>query len=334
MTTVFSPEVAMDDASAPADAEVDYEEFQPVPPVPSVPLSHVSLELGHLYMEDLEDDDYLARYFANVAPWVETVTTMGRWGDKRPRISTCFLIDDYFSQLGSPEEIIKKVTRAAEVSGLTIDYIARESSCAEVGEISLARQVFDRIVPEPHPHTTGARPTVKESGWLSNGKRSPSVTDAPALAMVPWEPPVQTAPERHSVFVDVEIRNRDKWSCAFLASVWQLLRLGLLRPDDSRLTQPVKIGAFSDKWDDMPPVIKMTERPWPFCAYRSFSILPARFMEIELAARTVLQKVNIGDQVRDDVIRRAGKENIVLPPDILTRIDYAFINEWIPPTAG
>ena len=149
MTTVFSPEVAMGDASAPADAEVDYEESHPVPPVPSVPLSHVSLELGHLYMEDLEDDDYLAKYFANVAPWVETVTTMGRWGDKRPRISTCFLIDDYFSQLGSPEEIERCLRSAARSGGTSAEPQSR-------GGVEFARD--GRRTAEPNQQREKGRP--------------------------------------------------------------------------------------------------------------------------------------------------------------------------------
>ncbi|MFI1989232.1 SCO2522 family protein [Actinoplanes sp. NPDC020271] len=303
-------------------------------PAPSVALSHTSLELGHLYMEDLADENYLVDYFANVEPWFKAITGNAGSGRNAQRISTCFLIDDYFSQLGGPEEIIKKVLRAAELNNLTIDYIARESSCAEMEGVSLARKVFEQIVPEPHPGTTGARPTVKESGWLSNGKRSPNVSAAPALAMSAWEPPIQTAAARHSVFVDVEIRDRDKWSCAFLAAVWQLLRLGLIRPKNAGLMQPVSISTYPDTWAEMPPVIQMTPRPRPFCAYRTVSILPAGFMEVELAARTVLQRVRIDDYAGRDLITRADNEGITLSADILNRIDYAFINEWDAPSTG
>ncbi|GAA1606149.1 SCO2522 family protein [Actinoplanes couchii] len=312
---------------------MDYRERTTQHVAPSVGLSHVSLELGHLYMEDLmarEGESRLADYFVSVSPWVKTIESMGRWGTNTPRISTCFLIDDYFSRLDEPAVIIKKVLDAAAKSGLSIDYIARESSCAEFGETRLAQRVFDQIVPEPLPGANGNRPTVKESGWLANGRRSPDTASAPAMGADAWESPKQTAANRHSVFMDVQIRD-DLWSCSFLASVWQLLRLGLLRPDEKQLTKPVKLdGDYPRDWSELPPVIKLTDTRNPFCAYRSFSILPTRFMEVEMAARTVLHQVRVDPLILEDLDSRALPERIELPPNILDRIDYAFINDWTP----
>jgi hypothetical protein len=302
---------------------------------PSVGLSHVSLELGHLYMEDLQvadSESRLAEYFSSVSLWVKAIESMGRWGTTNPRISTCFLIDDYFSRLDEPGVIINKVVRAASKSGLQIDYIARESSCAEFGATHLAQQVFDSIVPEALPGANGSRPTVKESGWLANGRRSYDPAAAPAMTDEAWRSPEQTAANRHSIFMDVQIRD-DLWSCSFLASVWQLLRLGLLRPDEQKLTKPEKVsGDYPTDWSELPPVIKLTDTKNAFCAYRSFSILPTRFMEVEMAARTVLHQVGVDPLIMEDLNERALKESIALPPDILDRIDYAFINDWAPAT--
>ncbi|MEV0897344.1 SCO2522 family protein [Actinoplanes sp. NPDC049802] len=313
---------------------MDYREQATEVVAPSVGLSHVSLELGHLYMEDLqarEGESRLADYFVSVYPWVKAIESMGRWGTTSPRISTCFLIDDYFSRLDEPGVIIKKVVDAAAKSGLSIDYIARESSCAEFGDTRLAQLVFDQIVPEPLRGANGGRPAVKDSGWLSNGRRSPNTAAAPAMAAEPWQSPEQTAANRHSVFMDVEIRDDELWSCSFLASVWQLLRLGLLRPEEKQLTKPVTIkGAYPSDWSDLPPVIKLTGTKNSFCAYRSFSILPTRFMEIEMAARTVLHQVRVDPLIMEDLETRAAPEGIELPPTILDRIDYAFINDWTP----
>jgi hypothetical protein len=169
---------------------------------------------------------------------------------------------------------------------------------------------------------------VRDSNWLANGQRSPNVAAAPAMALESWRQPIQTAANRHSVFVDVELRDRQHWSCSFLASVWQLLRLGLLRPADQRLTNPAKLdGELPKRWDDLPPVFRMTDTRNPFCAYRSYSILPTRFMEIEIAARTVMQQVSIPAATMTEVMARGAREGIELSADILDRIDYVFINE-------
>ncbi|WP_328461299.1 SCO2522 family protein [Actinoplanes sp. NBC_00393] len=312
-----------------------YRETAAEPTAPSVGLSHVSLELGHLYMEDLqaaESESRLAEHFRSVSHWLEAIKSMGRWGIKSPRVSTCFLIDDYFSRLDEPAVIIKKVVDAAAKSGVIIDYIARESSCAEFGTTKLAQQVFNSIVPEALPGANGSRPPLKESGWLANGRRSFDPAVAPAMAGETWRSPEQTAANRHSIFMDVQIRD-NLWSCSFLAAVWQLLRLGLLRPEEKQLTKPVRLaGDYPTDWSDLPPVIKLTNTNNPFCAYRSFSILPTRFMEVEMAARTVLHQVGLDPLIMEDLNDRAADEGIKLPPEILDRIDYAFINDWSPAT--
>lgn len=44
------------------------------PRTQSIPLSHISLEIGHLYMEDFEaGPERLREHFARVRPWVDAV---------------------------------------------------------------------------------------------------------------------------------------------------------------------------------------------------------------------------------------------------------------------
>ncbi len=94
--------------------------------------------------------------------------------------------------------------------------------------------MLGRLVTEPVPGTTGGRPPLTETGWLTNGQRSPSTSRGEAMARrSPWQPPRESARRRHSIFVDVELWDEHDgqrtWSCPMLAAVWQLLRLGLLR---------------------------------------------------------------------------------------------------------
>ena len=62
----------------------------------------------------------MRRTFAAVAPWVRTAQIPQAVGcDKKSvRVSTCFLIDDYFSRFSSPAAVIPMVLAAAEREGL------------------------------------------------------------------------------------------------------------------------------------------------------------------------------------------------------------------------
>src|SRR6266542_2761061 len=161
----------------------------------------------------------------------------------KPRVSTCYLIDDYFNRFGNPPEVLEVLQKAAQASGLTIDYIAREAACVEADQVRLAELVVDHLVSDPPPHTTGSRPEEKKSGWLCNGQRTPDLDAAPAMkAPAVWTPPAQNGANPHSIFVDVELwsdrRGQRTWSCSFLASVWQLVRLGLLRHSGDAVVHP------------------------------------------------------------------------------------------------
>lgn len=300
--------------------------------VKRVALSHLSIELGHLYMEDfLAGPDRLRQLFAQVVPWADAARRACAEGlSGRPRISTCFLVDDYFTRFKSPAEVIPDVIAAARASGLEVDYLARESGCAVADGIPLARLVEDRLVPDPPPETNGSRPPVTETGWLSNGERSPVGGAIEAMGGIqPWRPPVQNAANRHSIFVDVELWDEGNggrtWSCPFLAAVWQLLRLGMLRNEGEPVAVPQPwSGGFPDDWDKLPAVIRLNPAAAPFSAYRTLSVLASRFLAIELAVRTILSQVWPDPQVSQQVRDAAERDGAELPADLVARLQYVF----------
>ena len=300
-----------------------------------VPYCHLSVELDHLYMEDFaEGRAQLPRRFAQLAPWyTATVEAFAaRHAISQPRVSTCFLVDDYFSDLIPPAELIGPVREAAEQAGLRIDYLAREAACAQADGICLADQVAARLVSVPTQGTTGARPPTTESGWLSNGARSPA-GPAEALRRREWAPPVEAEARRHSIFLDVELWNqadgKQTWSCPMLAAVWQLLRLGLLRDHGrSVLTpQPLPDGPLPDSWPKLPGVIQLNPAAPAFHAYRTVSLLEHRFLPIEHAVRVVLSQVAQDPDAMAQVARRAAKEGMPVPDDVTGRLSYVFLPE-------
>lgn len=316
--------------------------------VASVPLSHLSLELGHLYSEDFAaGPQFLREHFHRIAPWVNAArqacvngvqgqnthrsgsSQVGR--PVRARISTCFLVDDYFTPFSSPAEVVPQLMSAARDAELEIDYLARESGCAAADGVALARLVEDRLVADPPPETNGSRPPVAEVGWLCNGQRSPASRSQAMDAIPQWEPPAQNAARRHSIFLDVELWDRDEsnkpriWSCPFLAAVWQLLRLGMLRHDGAGVAAAQHWdGTLPSSWDALPAVTRLNPTAAPFSAYRTLSILSTRFLPIEHAVRMILSQTAVDRDVLSQVMIRSRKEGIELPPELVDRIDYVF----------
>ena len=308
-------------------AEATFRELGADDRIESVALSHLSLELGHLYIDEFsEGPDRLRAHFADLAPWARTARETANPGGKA-RISTCFLIDDYFTRFGSPATVLPAVVDAAKQNGLEIDYVARESGCAEANGVPVAELVTGRLTALPVPGTNGSRPPALQTGWLSNGQRSPGHGGQEAMTRPAWAPPVEIGAANHSVFVDVELWSEKDgqrtWSCAYLAAVWQLLRLGILRNAGASVVHPPLLTeALPDGWDDLPPIVQLNPNATPFCAYRTMSILPARFLHIEHAVRIILQQIAALPAVIDQIVERSEKENIRLPVDLTDRIGY------------
>ncbi len=317
-------------------AEDVFTEETATPVVRSVPLAHLSIELGHLYMDDFEAGPArLLEQFHRVAPWAavsRTVAAEQLPARATPRVSTCFLIDDYFTRFSTPDKVITMLVSTAAEAGLQIDYVARESACAVADGVELARVVESHLVSEPPERTDGSRPPTSVTGWLTNGERSP--TQRPGAAMAAprqWQPPRQSAVQNHSIFLDVELWNENAgtrlWSCPFLAAVWQLQRLGLIRHLGRPVAdpRPASVEDLPADWDALPPVIQLNPAAAPFRAYRTFSVLSARFLPIEVAVRTILGQVAVAAPVADQVDARARGEKVVLPAELVDRIGYAFM---------
>jgi hypothetical protein len=285
-------------------------------------------------MEDLADgESTVERVFAAAAPWVAAARAPGAIGCEREsvRLSTCFLIDDYFSRFSSPAAVIPMLLAAANRQRLQIDYLARESACADADGISPASLTLGSLVTEPVPGTTGGRPPLTEAGWLTNGQRSPSTSRSEAMAKRrPWQPPRESARRRHSIFIDVELWDdhdgRRTWSCPMLAAAWQLMRLGLLRDQGRPVITPQDWtdSQFPTSWDDLPPVIRLNPKATAFAAYTTLSVLSPRFLPVELAVRTVLSQFACDNSILRDVDVRAARDGMLLPAELVDRIRYVF----------
>jgi hypothetical protein len=301
----------------------------------ALPLAHLSIEVGHLYVEDFaEGRDRVVEMARAVVPWVEAAkrTWARTLGTRALRASTCFLIDDYFTPFSTPDLLIPLIVEAYAEAGLTLDYIARESACAQAGDIPLAELVVDHLVPDPPPGTDGStRPDPRVSGWLANGTRAVAPGETMAMgAVTQWQPPRQNAVHRHSVFIDVQLWDGPptarQWSCPFLAAVWQLVRLGALRHQGAAVVDPVPWSpGLAQSWSELPPVVRIPPRSQPFTAYHSFSVLDHRFIAVEHAVRAILAQVATDPDVEAQLTSRAGAEGLTLPSEIIDRISYAFV---------
>ncbi|MDA1359141.1 SCO2522 family protein [Glycomyces luteolus] len=312
-------------------------------------MSHLSIEVGHLYADDLARPDTLKAEMAAAAAWAHGATEAlaKRLGGRRPRVSTCYLVDDYSQQgMPPPEELISVITEAADDAGLRIDYLARESACAAMGPLQLAGLVADRIVFEPPPGENGSRPTVARSGWLCNGVPSPKPRGVAMGVADQWSPPIQNAKRDHSVFLDVELWSETdqgrRWSCPMLAAVWQLLRLGVLRNQGRRIGVPEAVAAvvvdehghdpdrpararFPESWAAMPPILQLEPGASPFPAYRTVSILSVNYLEVEHAVRVICGSVRPEAGAVEVIRKAAEREGMALTEEIVDRLSYIFL---------
>jgi hypothetical protein len=306
----------------------------------AVPLAHLSVELGHLYAVDVVAGGVVAggvdlpRYFQRIAACAapDVLAVHAGAPGSRPRTSTCFLVDDYSGPMDSPAALIPRIVAAAAGSGVRIDYLARESGCAEGYPVRLAELVIGQIVDDPPAGTTGGRPPSAQSGWLSNGERGPSGVAVQAMGRVaPWRPPSENSTARDPIFLDVQLWDDTgptrRYSCSLLSSVWQLLRLGLLRVDGVAPATPVPVDLtdLPRRWSDLPAVARLSPDAAPFFAYRTYSVLDLRFQRVELAVRTILGQIQADPEALAQTALRAAAEKMTLPAELPDRATYHFL---------
>ncbi|UGT40575.1 SCO2522 family protein [Nocardia yamanashiensis] len=340
------------------DFTADYSELETRDRIAGQALSHLSVEVGHFYMDELAGHaDRVEAQLRQVAPLVAAFTgAAGTEFGAKARVSTCFLVDDYFSQGRSiageqdtdPRVVLGRLLELAERTGVRIDYLVREAACAvtpvfAAGEptgtsILLADMMAARIVDEPAPNTNGRRPPTADTGWLCNGRRSPESGSFNAMRKDSWQPPEEFNARNHSIFLDVQLWSDDHqqsgsrrvWSCPFLACIWQLLRLGMIRYEGAVIAEPVQWnGTWPGEWAELPAVVQLNPRARPFAAYRALSILPNHYLGIEHAVRVILEHLQLDDQVYNQLTDRGLHERpeVRVPREVTRRLRYAFIGD-------
>jgi hypothetical protein len=85
-------------------------------------------------------------------------------------------------------------------------------------------------------------------------------------------------------------------------------------------------GELPEQWAELPAVVQLNASAAPFCGYRTFSVLASRFLPIEHAVRTILGQVNVEDAVAGQALDRSSGEGLVLPAELVDRVEYAFVN--------
>jgi hypothetical protein len=315
---------------------VSYDEASNQDVVRSLPLAHLSVEVGHFYMDELlNGEEPIRRRFAAAAPWIEAARASARaWlpAGRTLRMSTCFLIDDYFYPHTNPAEVMPRLLRAARETGVEIDYVAREAGCQRDGRLDLAQLTARRLLEEPAPRTNGSRPPAHLSGWLANGRRSTTDGADEALRAMPWASPEEFGRRNHSIFLDVEMwreaGGERKWSCAFLAGVWHLLRLGVLRHHGEPVATPVDRtphDEWPESWSDLPSVMRLRPSAPAFSAYQVLSVLPGSYLPIEHAIRVLLGHLTFDGPVIDQLVARGASEGVKVPAAVNDRISHVFI---------
>jgi hypothetical protein len=105
-----------------------------------------------------------------------------------------------------------------------------------------------------------------------------------------------------------------------------MLRLGMLRHLGEAVATPQPSpGDFPSDWDGLPAIIKLNPKAAPFSAYRTLSVLAARFLPIEHAVRTILSQVAVENEVAAQILARSRQEKLSLAGELVDRIDYVFV---------
>lgn len=325
-----------------------YREASEESAVTPLPMAHLSIEICHFRHEEiLYDTDLVRAQFRRAVPLVAAFIESARieYGPDT-RVSTCYLTDDYFQPRYEPAEVLGRLLGAADDAGLSIDYLARESSChrapvfaggvAVGAPIPVSEMVAARLIAQPEDEevANGSRPPTTESGWLCNGRREQDDSSRLAMHPQPYRPPQEYGRGEHSIFLDVELwHDRDeaarRWSCPFLAAVWQLLRLGMLRYHGAPVVDPQLWPTdreWPDRWEDLPPVVRLNPDAAPFTAYRTLSMLPKRYLLIESAVRVILDHLAPDDDVAAQVAAQGSAEQVLVPPKVVERVGHLLLD--------
>jgi hypothetical protein len=298
--------------------------------------SHLSVEVGRFSVRDVADDQALVSHRCRRAGgWLAAVEASAETGGSILRSSTCVLLDDYSSHNTKPAPILDALLAASRETGLRIDYIARLGGLASGADAAPVDLVAARLVEEPPPGTNGTRPPFQETGWFSNGRRSPDGEAAEAMSRRSWAPPKEFAAVGHSIFLDVELWRDDGesaasalqpgrvWSPAMLTASWLLLRLGQLRSLSAPAVVPevrAPGAKWPSSWDDVPAVVKVNADASPLAAYQAVSIAPHADLAFEHAVRLILDSVVVDQEAFAVMETQAAVEGLTLASEVSDRL--------------
>lgn len=285
--------------------------------IPKGKAARLSFEVGHLYLDDIatgsksKGQKKMRQFFRPIVGMVDAVRKS--YTIEANDYSTCFMVDDYGKlESTTPEEVLGGIVLpAAEAVGLRIDYIVREGGCARLAGPFMSS--LSGITTDSY--TT---PTLQESVWLSRLER-----------LQGGKPTPQSEPDMGSVRMDIELaRNVDgttTYSCPFLAAIFQNLRLGLLYDPSNPDTIAQPVEEFGDNWGKLPVIMQLRKDAPPFEAFRSFSYLSERFMEVENAVRSILDSLVLAQLPGETRMQAlANTQGYRLNPSPSNRRGYAF----------
>jgi hypothetical protein len=256
------------------------------------------MEVGHFYADTIaQGRDVLAEHFSAIHTVAQTA--IRAWtiqkaqaykqpvsAIRKPLVTTCFMFDDYHNRPAastSPAEPLGLILDAAADANVQIDYVVREAAYAPMAEVVLTSLMREARV----------RATDEGSGWLL--AEEPRTQYAMAMG---YE---ERAPTRSPINISVELyshpagtKGRTSWACPFLASMWQIHRLGgvagLPTPEPTQV-----LGELPNwkHWEDVPSVIQRNPDAAPFAAAETFSILPNAFTPVEGAVDRIIAALNM-----------------------------------------
>ena len=135
-----------------------------------------------------------------------------------------------------------------------------------------------------------------------------------------------------SIILDTELWSESKpgrkWSCSFLAAVWQLVRLGFFSDVLDSYLEPGKWdgGHPASTWSELAPIIRINDHAAPFQAARTVSILASRYLPVEAAVRAILKQVELSadsPRVADQTGLHQYGNSLA---QVTSMINYVFIN--------
>lgn len=286
--------------------DVTYQESAGSDWIPSIPLSHLSVELPSLTLDDFaEGIDHLALRFERTVHWLRAALDTERLGvtSRRIRASTALLVDDYSERL-DPPVFFAMLVKAAEQVGITIDYVGRASGLADSGPPSPCESVWERLDP-----AAGMRIS---DGWLADVRLT-----APSFRL-PRGGSSPTVVAARAFVVDED--GRRAWSAPMVQATWQLARLGLIR--DNVVPELLHDYELPGTWGELPVIAQLNPKAMPFAAYRAVSLTSGVLDQTVFAANTLLAHVVPDNRLVEQMRKRAAHERVAYEPAFLDRIDY------------